>query len=732
MSDVNLILGNDGSNTLQGTAGADLIYGFDPNGPQSQVSSIAATQIASGLDQPVYVIAPPGDTSRLFIIEKGGIVKILDLQTGQVRPTPFLDISNEINVSGELGLLSLAFDTDFATNGKFYIDMQDLAAADTHIWSYQVLANDPNQADLESAENVLTIDRPDFAGNHAGGWIGFGPDGYLYIATGEAGHRELAQDNTNLNGKVLRINVHSDAFPSDSTANYAIPADNMFVGIPGADEIYAMGFRNPWRASFDRGLHDFFIADVGQNTWEEIDLGQLGGNYGWERYEAGADFNLNAALGGGVLTFPIHTYNHNGGSRSVTGGHVYRGESEGLQGDYFFADFSTGQLFTLHFDGTNWVATDRTSQVSEDIGTLSNIASFGEDALGNLYAVSIVDGNIYRIDANIASLDEADNLSGLAGDDMLHGGSGADRILGGVGDDTLIGGRGADSLYGDDGSDLIGGGENADYLNGGTGSDSLDGGAGDDVLQGGDGGDTLIGAIGADTLYGDDNDDMLEGAAGSDYLDGGSGNDRSYGGDGNDSILGGIGSDTLLGEAAADFLFGGDDDDYLSGGDAGDVVSGDTGNDTIDGGDDDDYIDGSAGTDSLYSGRGNDILHGGDDADYLAGQDGSDTMYGENGNDVLDGGGDGQNDYLDGGSGSDIYIFAPGMGHDVVGSFDDGLNPAQDLIYISSTIVPNFTTLAPAIFQFGAHAVINLGGYGGLQINNTDVTTLNIDDFVFF
>jgi len=159
--------------------------------------------------------------------------------------------------------------------------------------------------------------------------------------------------------------VNSDAFPSDSARNYAIPADNMFVDVAGADEIFALGLRNPWRPSFDRGFGDFYIADVGQNTWEEIDIGAIGANYGWPVYE-GPQFN-GGTPSSGTLTAPIHVYDHSVG-RSITGGYVYRGTSEGLQGRYFFADFSQGKVWTLAFVSGSWVASERTSQIAYDFG----------------------------------------------------------------------------------------------------------------------------------------------------------------------------------------------------------------------------------------------------------------------------------------------------------------------------------------------------------------------------
>ena len=269
-----LIVGNDGSNTLLGGAADDVIYGFDPNGPQAQVSTIAANRLASGLTQPLFATAPPGDLDRLFVVEKTGAIRILDLTGGSVLPTPFLDVSSQISAAGESGLLGLAFDPGFAGNGFFYVNLVN-RSGDTEIRGYHVSSSNPHVAD-PGASLVITIDQPGFT-NHKAGWLGFGPDGYLYAALGDGGGAGdplgSGQDIESLLGKMLRLDVSADAFPADPNRNYASPADNPFVGIAGADEVWALGLRNPWRASFDRATGELFIADVGQGTWEEIDIG---------------------------------------------------------------------------------------------------------------------------------------------------------------------------------------------------------------------------------------------------------------------------------------------------------------------------------------------------------------------------------------------------------------------------------------------------------------------------
>src|SRR5262245_29340789 len=383
---VNLIVGTDDANTLSGTGGNDLIYGFNPDGPQGTTSSISATRVASGLSQPLFAVAPPGDTGRLFILEKTGLIRILDLSTGQLLPTPFLDLGSQINTNGEQGLLGLAFDPDFADNGQFYVHITN-PSGDAEIRRYQVSAGNANVADPASVTPILTVDLPNNS-NHRAGWIAFGPDGNLYVAIGDGGNSANGQTNTDLVGNILRIDVHGDDFPADAARNYAIPLDNPFRNAPGEDEIFAFGLRNPWRPSFDRGLETFFIADVGNNRWEEIDIGQSGANYGWSIFEGPEQMTAGPPTGGSTVA-PIFSYPHSDGGRSITGGYVYRGESEGLQGQYFFADFVTSQVFTLRFDGTNWVATERTGQITPDVGTIDSPSSFGEDARGNLYLVDI-------------------------------------------------------------------------------------------------------------------------------------------------------------------------------------------------------------------------------------------------------------------------------------------------------------------------------------------------------
>ena len=701
---MNIISGNDASNTLIGSAGDDLIYGFDPNAAYAS-ANIAATRVASGLNQPLFVAAPPGDTGRLFIVEKTGTINILDLNTGSVLGSPFLTVP--VDPAGERGLLGFAFDPNYAANGFFYI-YRTVTTPTTHnvVERYQVSGN-PNVANAASRQTVINLDNLSGATNHNGGWIGFGPDGDLYIATGDNANGANAQTLSNLLGKILRIDVE-DGLP------YQIPADNPFVGTPGArPEIFALGLRNPWRPSFDSASGKLFIADVGENTIEEINLGQKGANYGWPSAEGPS---VNQAF-----TNPIAFYNH-GVGQSITGGYVYNGESDGLNGQYFFADFTTHKLFTLRFDSTNWISTERTSQVQTNVGTINNPSSFGEDGRGNLYLVDI-DGKIYRLTPTVTSSDLGDTLSGGAGNDRLFGGAGPDSLDGGTGADFLNGGAGddrfiytpgysADVIFGfaagsgtEDkinlaafqnivsladvlaratqvGSDTVinfGGGDTVTLRNvtrsslaaddfitttdvGGPGvnwvgtsaGDTFFGTNGTDVLDGQDGDDILIGELGNDVIFAGTGDDIVTGGAGSDTIVGQDGSDTIGGDEGDDRINGGDGSDVIFGGSGNDELGGGTGDDTIVGQDGNDVIFGEDGNNVANGG---------AGADIMVGGAGNDTFGGGADNDIVVGGDGDDLLFGEDGTDNINGGpgadgavGGPGDDILGGGDGNDIVV----------------------------------------------------------------------------
>ncbi len=351
---------------------------------------------ASGLVEPTD-IANAGD-ERLFIVEKGGRIQVLDAR-GNKLPTPFLNIASKLSAGSERGLLGLVFHPDYASNGYFYVNYTN-TSGNTTIARYSVDPSNPNLALASSEFIIMTINQP--FSNHNAGDLNFGPDGYLYIAMGDGGSGgdpgNRSQTKTNLLGKVLRIDV-------DGGSPYAIPPDNPFVGDPSyAPEIWALGVRNPWRCSFDALTGDYWIADVGQDLWEEINVqpaSSTGGeNYGWRCYEGNAPYNLSGCLPASNYDFPVFVYNHSfaSGGFSVTGGYVYRGSGNpDLQGHYIFCDYLSGRWWSLKDDGAG-------GYNSFAYGALQSlISSFGEDYEGELYAANLSSGVIYKLTPNCSS-----------------------------------------------------------------------------------------------------------------------------------------------------------------------------------------------------------------------------------------------------------------------------------------------------------------------------------------
>jgi glucose/arabinose dehydrogenase len=376
--------------------GGEEYSGRTPSG-----TTIQLQQVVSGLNLPVTVENAGDGSGRIFIVQQTGQIRILS--GGTLLPTPFLNISALVSCCGEQGLLGLAFHPDYATNGFFYVNYTNVAG-ETVVARYEVSANDPNVADPNSAQTVLTQDQP--FSNHNGGQLAFGPDGYLYVAFGDGGSGGDPQENgQNLNtwlGKLLRLDVNGDDFPGDPNRNYAVPPDNPFVGIAGLDEIWAYGLRNPWRCTFDRVTGDLFIADVGQSAWEEINFQPAssggGENYGWDVLEGAHCFedvpqgSCNAFLNGGS-TLPVLEYNHSLGC-SVTGGYRYRGQLyPQLEGIYFYGDLCSGRIWgaTQQGDGT-WVS-------EELLASGFTITTFGEDEAGEVYLAQYNGGQsaLYRI-----------------------------------------------------------------------------------------------------------------------------------------------------------------------------------------------------------------------------------------------------------------------------------------------------------------------------------------------
>ncbi|MFL5539597.1 MAG: PQQ-dependent sugar dehydrogenase [Longimicrobiaceae bacterium] len=355
--------------------------GQDP--PPAPASGLRLVEVASGLDQPLYVTAPAGDP-RIFVVEQTGKIRIIS--GGAVLPTPFIDLSSKISAGGERGLLSMAFHPNFAQNGWFYVDYTD-THGDTRVERYRVSAN-ANAADPASGQLVLTVAQP--YANHNGGLVMFGPDGYLYVALGDGGSggdpQGNGQNNAALLGKILRIDVNG-------AAPYAIPPTNPFVGQTGKrPEIWITGVRNPWRLSFDREAGLLYLADVGQNQWEEVNVtpaGTGGLNFGWNLMEATHCYNSGGCSQQG-LTLPVLEYSHADGC-SITGGYVYRGsQNPSLRGHYFYADYCNGWIRSFRWDGSQ--AVDRKEW---DVGSIGNVTSFGEDAARELYVTS-TNGKVYR------------------------------------------------------------------------------------------------------------------------------------------------------------------------------------------------------------------------------------------------------------------------------------------------------------------------------------------------
>lgn len=447
-------------------------------------------RVASSLSSPIFVTHAPGDRDRLFIVERGGAIRILNLNTGMVEATPFLSIPG-VDTAGEGGLLGMAFHPEYSTNGKFYVNVtidngglvfqNEVSPFSTHIREYTV-SGDPNVAN-PTPTPILDFIQPQ--SNHNAGWIGFNPaltpgqPQYLYIPTGDGGGgNDLdndgdsdghtpgtgnAQDPTdNLLGKILRIDVNGDDFPADANRNYAIPPTNPFkagVGDPGDDagddEIWALGMRNPFRDSFDRLTGDLWLGDVGQGQREEIDRQPADApgaeNFGWRLREG----NIQTPSVGGAIPpnyrAPVYDYNRDfdefGGS-VVTGGYVYRGPDPSLQGQYFFLDSRNDPVTT---NDNHWMfnpadpfgsVMNIDSLLTPDIGTVQFPVSFGEDAAGNLYIAYLVSGEVYRIATNELLPGDYDADGDVDGDDYdewraAFGMEGGDLLADGNGDNVV-------------------------------------------------------------------------------------------------------------------------------------------------------------------------------------------------------------------------------------------------------------------------------------------------------
>ncbi|HXV13491.1 MAG TPA: PQQ-dependent sugar dehydrogenase, partial [Candidatus Krumholzibacteria bacterium] len=341
----------------------------------------------AAFDSPINIEDPLDGTDRLFVVERAGQIYVFQNDPGVSQRSLFLDISSLLTTQGECGLLGLAFHPDYETNRFFYVCYVDASPFQTVIARFTANAANPNFADLGSQVPALTISQNGFF--HKGGCIEFGPDGYLYISLGEDGTPNNAQSLTTLKGKVLRIDVDSPG----GGLQYGIPPDNPFEGNPNGyrEEIYAFGFRNPWRFSCDSQTGQLWLGDVGQNTWEEVDVILKGRNYGWPRMEGRVCYPIGQPCDTTNLdlVLPVAVYNHGGNGASITGGCIYRGPSvPSLYGEYVFADYIDGRIW--HLDPE---VNPSSIQLIDD--TALNIAAFGTDASGELYFTTF-NGAIYR------------------------------------------------------------------------------------------------------------------------------------------------------------------------------------------------------------------------------------------------------------------------------------------------------------------------------------------------
>ncbi|WP_428068103.1 PQQ-dependent sugar dehydrogenase [Chryseobacterium gambrini] len=345
--------------------------------------SITLEEFATGFT--AHVEITNANDSRMFVVQQNGIIKILQ-SNGTINSTNFLNISSKITYGGERGLLGLAFHPQYPTNGYFFVYYNDTGGNIT-VARYTRSSANPDVADPATEKIVLNLPKP--FDNHNGGSIHFAPDGYLWVVTGDGGSggdpNNNAQNKNSLLGKLLRLDINS-------TGAYNIPPGNPFVGVDGADEVWAYGLRNAWKFNFDTVSGNVMIADVGQGQIEEINrmpLTQAGINYGWRCYEGNNTYNTAGCTAQSTMTFPVAAYDHSGGKCSITGGYVYRGtQFPALQGRYFFADYCSTQIGSLNSDDSiTW-----TPAFSGN-----NFSTFGVNNQNELFVAAVNSGKIFRI-----------------------------------------------------------------------------------------------------------------------------------------------------------------------------------------------------------------------------------------------------------------------------------------------------------------------------------------------
>lgn len=357
----------------------------DPGAPPS----LRLSPAVSGLDQPLYAVSPRGDETRLFVVEQTGAIRVV--VGGALQEAPFLDLSGLTTPGGERGLLGLAFHPDYATNGRFWVNYTDLDG-NTVVAEYARSDDDANRAAPDEVRRLLEVEQP--FGNHNGGMVEFGPDGLLYVGLGDGGAAAdplgSGQDASTKLGAMLRIDVDAHPVPPDGN-------------LAGADpDVWAIGLRNPWRYSFDRATGDLYIADVGQNLFEEVHVEPAGagqGNYGWNIMEGFHCFDPPEGCDMTDLLLPAVEYGRDLGC-SVTGGYVYRGaDIPGLGGWYLYGDFCSNRVWAMRWEGGEVLDHVEITDDLDPDGLIRGLASFGEDARGEVYVISRGSGTVYRVEA---------------------------------------------------------------------------------------------------------------------------------------------------------------------------------------------------------------------------------------------------------------------------------------------------------------------------------------------
>jgi glucose/arabinose dehydrogenase len=362
------------------------------NAPQTETYNLAEAFPRLTFDMPVELTSPEDGTDRIFVVEQRGVIQVFPNSPAAQKSSVFLDIEKQVHSGGETGLLGMAFHPDYKTNGYFYLNYTTGDPLETIISRFKVSASDPNIADPKSETVLLRFRQP--WSNHNGGKVAFGNDGFLYIGTGDGGSGgdpgNRAQDRKELLGKILRIDVNK----SLATMNYAIPDDNPYKGNKEGyrEEVYAYGMRNPWRFSFDSVTGQLWAGDVGQNEFEEIDVIENGGNYGWHIMEANKCYR-SVTCNKDKLKSPIFNYRQGSDTgSSITGGYICRDKNlPGLTGKYIYGDFVTGNIWALTHANNETIKNELIAKIS------GGLPSFGEDSKRNLYVISYNPGKIYTL-----------------------------------------------------------------------------------------------------------------------------------------------------------------------------------------------------------------------------------------------------------------------------------------------------------------------------------------------